>query len=112
MPVVYEKTIMSDLLLVGLIVGGYILIVYFFSLFGNSREIGSRRLFIVSLLLTPIMGLAFLLSSQEKKMIPYTEKSYKCERCGYIFSESYPHCPFCLKEGHEVELKPVTKFMT
>ncbi|MBN1339370.1 MAG: hypothetical protein JXA03_08605 [Bacteroidales bacterium] len=103
---------MSDVLIIGLIVAGYILITWLFSLLGNFREIGSRRLFIISLFLTPVMGLAFLLSSQERKIIPYTEKSYKCERCGYIFSESYPHCPFCLKEGFEVALKPVNKFMT
>ncbi|MBN2173609.1 MAG: hypothetical protein JW731_05735 [Bacteroidales bacterium] len=90
----------------------YILVVYLFSRLAKNREIGPRRLFWISLFLTPVLGLALLLSSHELKMKPYTEQNYKCERCGYIFSESYPHCPFCEKEGHTQELKPVNKFMT
>jgi len=90
----------------------YVLVVYLFSRLGRKREIGPFRLFWISLFLTPLMGLAFLLSSQERKMHPYTEESYKCEHCGYIFSEKYDHCPFCAKEGHEYELTQVSKFMT
>lgn len=45
-------------------------------------------------------------------MHPYTERHYKCEKCGYTFAEEYPYCPFCEKEGIKVALKPVTKFMT
>jgi len=97
---------------IALITIGYILFVYFFSYFGDIKEIGRRRLFWISLFFTPLLGLAFLLSSQEKKIIPYTESNYKCERCGYMFTESYIFCPFCEKEGHQVELKKVNKFMT
>jgi hypothetical protein len=90
----------------------YALVVYLFSRLGRKREIGPVRLFWLSLFLTPLMGLAFLLSSQERKMKPYTEQSFKCEHCGYIFSENYDYCPFCEKEGHKYELTPVSKFMT
>lgn len=90
----------------------YTLIVYLFSRLGKMREIGPRRLFWLSFLLTPIMGLAFYISSQHRKIIPYTEPSYKCDRCGYIFSEFEQECPFCLKEGHHEKLNPVTKIMT
>jgi len=90
----------------------YTLIVYMFSRLGKLREIGPGRLFWLSLFLTPIMGLAFLLSSQHRKIIPYTEPSYKCDRCGFIFSEAEPECPFCLKDGNHEKLNPVTKIMT
>jgi hypothetical protein len=90
----------------------YIIVVYLFSRLGKMREIGPRRLFWLSLFLTPIMGLAFFLSSQHRKLIPYTEPSYKCDRCGYIFSEQEPQCPFCAKEGFNEKLNPVTKIMT
>ncbi len=90
----------------------YTLIVYMFSRLGKLREIGPGRLFWLSLILTPIMGLAFLLSSQHRKIIPYTEPSYKCDRCGFIFSEAEPECPFCLKDGNHEKLNPVTKIMT
>lgn len=79
---------------------------------GKQREIGQRRLFWVSLFLTPILGLGFLLASQERKMKIYKEESYKCERCGYIFSDAHTYCPLCEEEGIKRELKPVNKIMT
>jgi len=94
------------------IIVSYIAFVYLLSLLGRSREIGQRRLFLLSLFLTPIMGLAFLIGSQERKMNPYYEASYKCERCKYTFSEPYEYCPFCEKDGHKEVLKPVNKLMT
>jgi hypothetical protein len=90
----------------------YTVVVYLFSRLGKTREIGPRRLFLLSFFLTPIMGLAFYLSSQHRKITPYHEPSYKCDRCGYVFSELEPQCPFCLKEGHHEVLNPVTKIMT
>lgn len=90
----------------------YVIIVFYFSKLGSKREIGRRRLFIISFFLTPILGLAFYLSSQHRKMNIYTEKRYKCENCGYVFSEPHKYCPFCEKEGHQYPLKKVTKYMT
>jgi|WetSurMetagenome_2_1015567.scaffolds.fasta_scaffold138766_2 hypothetical protein len=90
----------------------YTVVVYLFSRLGKGREIGPRRLFWLSLFLTPIMGLAFYLSSQHRKIIPYNEPSYKCDRCGYVFSELQAECPFCEKEGHHEKLNLVSKIMT
>ncbi len=90
----------------------YTLVVYLFSRLGKTREIGQRRLFIISFFLTPIMGLAFYLSSIERKLNTYTEESYKCKRCGYVFSEDYHHCPFCEKDEQKVKLIRVNKLMT
>jgi hypothetical protein len=90
----------------------YTIIVYLFSRLGKRREIGPRRLFWLSFFLTPILGIAFYASSHHRKIIPYTEPSFKCDRCGYIFSELHAECPFCLKEGYHEKLNPVTKIMT
>ncbi len=90
----------------------YIIICYFFSFLGKKREIGKRRLFWISLFLTPAIGLAIYLGSQDIKMKHYIEKKFKCERCGYVFTENYEFCPFCEKEGIKHELKPVNQFMT
>lgn len=103
---------MSKIYFVAILIICYTVLVYFFSLLGRKREIGPFRLFLISFFLTPFMGLAFLLSSQERKINLYLEKSYKCERCKYIFSEEYETCPFCEKEGVKQELKPVLKQMT
>lgn len=90
----------------------YTIIVYFFSRLGKTKEIGQKRLFIISFFLTPVMGLAFYLSSTHRKINTYTEESYKCEECGYVFSEHYPHCPFCEKDEKKVKLIKVNKLMT
>lgn len=101
----------KHLLLLGLILA-YILVVYLFSRIGDKREIGKRRLFWISLFLTPVLGFAFFISSQHKKLVMYTEKRYKCEECGYVFSENRDACPFCEKEGKQIQLKEVDMFMT
>jgi hypothetical protein len=98
------------LLFVAIII--YLNIVYLFSKLGKTREIGSIRLFIVSFLLTPVIGLAFLISSNKRKLNIYKEKSYKCNRCGFVFSENHIYCPFCEKEGHFLKLTETHKIMT
>ena len=90
----------------------YIVVVFLFSLLGAKRDIGRRRLFWVSLFLTPVIGLAFLLSSQHRKLTLYKEERFKCVECGYVFSEHHDHCPFCEKEGRKHALKPVNMYMT
>jgi uncharacterized C2H2 Zn-finger protein len=101
---------LESLLLI--VIPAYIVVVYFFSLLGRKKEIGPRRLFMISLFLTPLMGLAFLVSSQKLKINFYQERNFKCERCGYIFTKEYKYCPFCKKDGVLQELKPVLKQMT
>ena len=103
---------MDKTYLFSIIVIFYILVCYVFSFLGKNREIGKRRLFWVSLFLTPVIGLAIFLSSQDRKMKHYIEKKYKCERCGYVFTDFHENCPFCEKEGIKHELKPVNQFMT
>lgn len=99
-------------LLLALYVSIYVALAFFFSRLGKYKEIGTRRLFVISLLLTPLIGIAFLISSQHRKINMYTEQRFKCERCGYVFSEEHACCPFCEKEGHKEELKSVSMFMT
>lgn len=90
----------------------YAFIVFLFSRLGNNKQIGAKRLFVISFFLTPVLGLAFFLSSSEKKLHTYTEERYKCSRCGYIFSEYYQNCPFCEKDDQIVELIRIKKLMT
>lgn len=90
----------------------YVLVVALFAQLGARREIGRKSLFWVSLFLTPVIGLAFFLSSQHRKLNMYTEERYKCEECGYVFSEQHEHCPICEKEGRKHALKRVNMYMT
>lgn len=90
----------------------YIVIVYMFSRLGELREIGTKRLFWLSLFLTPVMGLAFYLNSSHRKINHYTERRFKCDECEYVFSEEHEYCPFCEKEGKKIELRQVDMLMT
>ena len=103
---------MSKESLIIIIIIVYVLISYIISTFGERKEIGKRRLFIACLLFTPVIGLAFYFSSSHRKINTYIERNYKCERCGYVFSDNHDHCPFCEKEGYIEALSPVKKFMT
>jgi hypothetical protein len=90
----------------------YLNLVYLFSKLGRTREIGTIRLFIISLFLTPVIGLAFFLGSNKRKMIIYKELSYKCDRCGFVFSDFHDNCPICEKEGQLIKLRETHKIMT
>jgi hypothetical protein len=95
-----------------LIVIAYVVLVYLFSAIGKKREIGRWQLFWLSLFFTPLLGLAFFFNSQHRKINFYTEDRFKCESCGYVFSEHHDFCPICEKEGKRCELTPVSMFMT
>lgn len=45
-------------------------------------------------------------------MFMYKELSYKCDRCGFVFSEFHENCPFCEKEGLFLKLRETNKIMT
>lgn len=77
---------------------------------GKKRNIGWVRSFIISALLTPLIG--FIVVYNSSKKIAYHETHFKCKRCGFEFTEYIEHCPHCEKEGHKVKLKNVTKVMT
>ncbi len=90
----------------------YTLAVYLFSKLGKSREIGSFKLFLLSFFLTPVLGLAFYLSSTERKINLYKQESYQCDNCGYVFMDSHKYCPNCEKEGLKIQLRSVSKIMS
>ncbi len=98
------------------ILGGIIIVwigaSFFLSKLGETKEIGRRRLFVLSMALTPLIGLALYLSSPHRKMYVYKELFYKCNTCGYTFSEEHEHCPFCEKDGIVSKLVPQNKIMT
>ncbi|MCF8229197.1 MAG: hypothetical protein K9G58_06545 [Bacteroidales bacterium] len=81
-----------------------------FAIEGSKRKIGALRAFLISFLLTPIVGFIFVFNSEKK--FAFFEVHYQCSRCGYEFTEKTLYCPLCEKDGHKVELEEVKKVMT
>lgn len=70
---------------------------------GQNRKIGFVQSFVLSLFLTPIIGIALVAHSDKK--ITYFEFQYHCPRCGYNFTEEIEFCPYCSKNGHQIVLQ-------
>jgi hypothetical protein len=80
-----------------------LLIAYFslaiiLSIIGRKRNIGIINTFLLSTLLTPVIGFLFLINSpkiRSRKNKSHTRKIYKCKSCGYEFREPFEICSVC-----------------
>jgi hypothetical protein len=88
------------MLLYGIV--GYLLITFIFTLFGINRQAEVFKLFLISLLLTPISGAIWMFKKRpHSKNINY----YYCEECHYVYPVKMGYCPICAEEGKKVKLK-------
>lgn len=98
--------------LIFLLVFAYVLWAILLAFLARKKEIGSFRQLLISLFLTPVVGTLFYLGSGDRKMEIYQVTRYRCKRCKYVFTEEYTYCPYCQKDGYEVELEKTFKDMT
>ena len=61
--------------------------------------------FILCLFLTPIAGLLKKLAFGKKANGVHTVVHYRCERCGFEFTEPQEYCDLCAKEGLQIKLQ-------
>ncbi len=88
------------MLLYGVIV--YLLITFIFTLFGINRQSEALKLFLISLLLTPVTGAIWMFKNRPKsKNIHY----YYCNECQYVYPIKMGNCPICAEKGKKVKLK-------
>ena len=79
----------------------YLVITFIFTLFGVDRQSEVVKLFIISLVLTPIAGTFWLFKNRpQSQKINY----YYCEECNYIYPVKMGHCPICAEKGKNVRL--------
>ncbi|MBU3926593.1 MAG: hypothetical protein KKB74_02210 [Bacteroidetes bacterium] len=85
-----------------------------FSIFVSSKAKSSRlnetQLFLISILLSPVIGMLFLIFT--KKPHYYYVYQYKCPHCKYYFTESMTICPQCKIDGYKIQLNKVKRMMT
>ena len=87
----------------------YVVFSFFIGYLGRHKTIGNLKayaiLVIISLTLTPLIGLIFLLTAkvenpweeEQKKM----EQLFKCNYCGWKFDHKFEVCPHCGKPASE-----------
>jgi hypothetical protein len=80
----------------------YLILTFFLTFIGIERQNQGFRIFLISLLLTPIVGIGYILFKKRNfSRVSY----YYCDECDYIFPEKSKFCPICEEEGAKVRLK-------
>lgn len=88
-----------------LITFSYLLLVALVTYAASNRKIGKFRVFLISLLFTPIAGFIAFRYSDPNKLLRYTR--YRCPCCGVDFTEPMIDCPYCRRNGEITKLQPM-----
>jgi hypothetical protein len=84
----------------------YMILVVLLTIEGAKRTIGLWATFIISLVLTPVIGALVLFISQKKLHISYFIKNQKCNRCEHEYSKDSPYCMSCKEQSDWIKIKP------
>lgn len=79
----------------------YITLTIILTLFGLERQNQGLRVFLISLLLTPLVGIGYMLFSKKNHTRIHF---YYCNDCDYIFPAKMRHCPMCEENGQKTRL--------
>jgi len=74
----------------------YIVLTIILTLFGLERQNQGLRVFLISLLLTPLVGIGYMLITKKNHSKIHF---YYCKECDYIFPTRLRHCPICEEKG-------------
>lgn len=88
------------------IIIGYMILVVLLTIEGAKRTIGLWATFIISLLLTPVIGALVLFISQKRLHITYFIKNQKCYHCEHEYSKDSSYCMSCKEQGDWIKIKP------
>ncbi len=80
----------------------YLVITFFLTFIGIERQNEGLKIFIISMLLTPLAGLLFM-ASRKKNYVKVNY--YHCKECKYIFPVKIQRCPICEENGKKVRLR-------
>ncbi|MCD4737280.1 MAG: hypothetical protein K8R53_14650 [Bacteroidales bacterium] len=94
----------NDLIIISAAV--YIFLVATLAKLGAKREVGGKKAFLYSLILTPVTGLIVVANSSRKDLLNIVH--YKCGRCGLEYTDYHRHCPNCKKDNIRIKLRRKT----
>ncbi|HJN06895.1 MAG TPA: hypothetical protein QF480_09790 [Bacteroidales bacterium] len=84
----------------------YLLITFILTVLGIEKQTEGLKVFLISLFLTPLVGLIYIYSKKSKSsQISY----YHCHDCDYIYPVKMKNCPICLEKGVKIKL---TKYVS
>jgi hypothetical protein len=84
----------------------YLVISFLLTAIGIEKQSEGFKIFLISILLTPIVGLIFML--KEKRSSSKITYTY-CPECDYIFPVKMSHCPICAEQHKKIRL---TKYVS
>jgi len=84
----------------------YIFLVFTITKLGTHKACGGLKALIVSVLLTPIIGIIFVSLSPIKNILKITH--YRCRHCGLEYTTSHKYCPSCLKDDEKHRLEKIS----
>ena len=79
----------------------YVTLTIILTLFGLERQNQGLRVFLISLLLTPLVGIGYMLFTKRNHSKMYF---YYCSECDYIFPTKMRNCPMCEEKGIKSKL--------
>ena len=88
------------------IVAIYLIITFLLTAFGVEKQNEGLKIFVISILLTPIAGLIYMM--REKRRASKISYFY-CHECDYIFPVKMSHCPICAEQNKKIRL---TKYVS
>jgi len=87
----------------------YILFSVIISLLSLNKRIGFVESLLISLFLTPIVGLAIVLKTKNNILTSHYSMKHTCNTCGDVISQKEKECPSC---GTNVEFSYNTNELT
>ena len=73
---------------------------------GSYRACGGTKAFIISIILTPVIGIIYALISPQKHLIKTVH--YRCPNCGLEYVSKHKYYPSCAKEEKYCRLVKVS----
>ena len=82
-------------------IGVYLIITFLLTVIGIERHSEGLKIFILSLVLTPLYGLFLLVKNRHRAVKVHY---YYCSECEYIYPVKLKYCPVCREKGEKVKL--------
>ncbi len=82
-------------------IGIYLIITFVLTVIGIERHSEALKLFLLSLVLTPVYGIVLLIKNRAKAVPVHY---YYCAECDYVYPVKLKYCPVCEEKGKKVKL--------